>query len=116
MKLKEEPKKLWLEALRSGEYEQGQNVLEKAGKHCCMGVLCRVAMKNGVLVNTHIKDGDKTVFDHSDQFPSKSVWNWALEEEDGSDLPVNMEQTLAKMNDSGDYDFKEIADFIEKEY
>lgn len=34
-------KKKWLEALRSGKYVQGQNVLRSDGnRYCCLGVLC----------------------------------------------------------------------------
>lgn len=33
----------WLAALRSGNYTQGQGVLNKDNKMCCLGVLCDVA-------------------------------------------------------------------------
>lgn len=33
----------WVKALRSGKYKQGKGVLCDRGKHCCLGVLCRVA-------------------------------------------------------------------------
>lgn len=37
-------KKLWVSALRSGEYKQTGGVLKSAGKprFCCLGVLCEV--------------------------------------------------------------------------
>ncbi len=38
-------KKLWLEALRSGKYEQTRNRLNRYGMVCANGVLC-VALKN----------------------------------------------------------------------
>ncbi len=42
--MKPEVKALWLQALRSGEYEQGlQRLRSEVGTHvsyCCMGVLC----------------------------------------------------------------------------
>jgi hypothetical protein len=44
----------WVEALRSGEYEQGSLYLRKEGKHCCLGVLCELAdieiSEGGVMV------------------------------------------------------------------
>lgn len=41
-------KSLWVDALRSGEYEQGEGVLAEDGRYCCLGVLCEVAIKDGV--------------------------------------------------------------------
>ena len=33
----------WVEALRSGEYEQGRGALLRDGRYCCLGVLCVVS-------------------------------------------------------------------------
>jgi len=33
----------WLDALRSGEYEQGKNYLFNKGTYCCLGVAGRIA-------------------------------------------------------------------------
>ena len=39
--MKPKIKKLWIEALTSGEYKQGKGALNPAkGKFCCLGVLC----------------------------------------------------------------------------
>ena len=39
-------KKVWVEALRSGEYKQGKGMLYRPEEtHCCLGVLCKVAGK-----------------------------------------------------------------------
>lgn len=32
----------WLDALKSGEYQQGTKFLCKDGKYCCLGVACEV--------------------------------------------------------------------------
>src|SRR6185369_2249558 len=37
-----EIKAKWLEALRSGKYQQGTQFLRNKGKYCCLGVLCDV--------------------------------------------------------------------------
>lgn len=47
-------KATWVEALRSGEYEQGELYLRKDGRHCCLGVLCE-------LVGLQISDGGMMV-------------------------------------------------------
>lgn len=35
-----ELKKKWIEALRSGKYEQAKGVLRNGDAYCCLGVLC----------------------------------------------------------------------------
>jgi len=35
--------KRWVEALRSGEYEQGRNWLRRGDRYCCLGVACDIA-------------------------------------------------------------------------
>lgn len=47
-KLKKETKNMWLEALRSGKYKQGQGCLKKRNRHCCLGVL---AEEQGLIPN-----------------------------------------------------------------
>ena len=37
-----EIKAKWVAALRSGEYKQGQNFLNKGDQFCCLGVLCDI--------------------------------------------------------------------------
>lgn len=39
----------WIAALRSGQYEQGQGALNDGGRFCCLGVLCELAVADGVL-------------------------------------------------------------------
>lgn len=41
-KLKPEVKKLWLAALRSGEFQQTQQMLKSQQGYCCLGVLCEL--------------------------------------------------------------------------
>jgi len=44
-----EIKAQWVAALRSGEYVKGRNHLQKDGKFCCLGVLCELAVKAGIV-------------------------------------------------------------------
>lgn len=39
---------LWVDALRSGKYKQGQFRLCVDDKYCCLGVMCEVAIDGGV--------------------------------------------------------------------
>lgn len=49
--------KLWIQALRSGEFKQGLTSLcqkrekQKTYRYCCLGVACEVAIQNGVYLN-----------------------------------------------------------------
>lgn len=47
--MKPEIKEMWVKALRSGEYEQGMHQLVADNKYCCLGVLCDIARKCGVV-------------------------------------------------------------------
>lgn len=40
--MKQEIMEKWVEALRSGRYEQGRGRLRRGDKYCCLGVLCEV--------------------------------------------------------------------------
>lgn len=41
-------KERWVEALRSGDYEQGARRLSSAAGLCCLGVLCDLAVQDGI--------------------------------------------------------------------
>lgn len=100
VELNPDVKQRWIEALRSGKYEQGQGRLRDGDRYCCLGVLCEI---EGL-----VYDGE--------------VYYW---EGKGTDalvpygfgrninLDTDIEEQLAKMNDSGK-PFSEIADFIEE--
>lgn len=75
--MKKELKRLWIEALKSGEYEQGEGALKVSQKYdamtdaatilpkaqyCCLGVLADVAIKNGFLVEYEGKWVGETFF------------------------------------------------------
>lgn len=120
--MKEDVRKKWVEALRSGRYEQGQDYLAtETGKFCCLGVLCEIAVGEGVIPKPTLRwangvyrysygvDTIKTT-----QVPPREVWEWAglsqevpeaWTEEDG-------EIELTHLNDNGT-PFTEIADIIE---
>lgn len=96
-------KKLWIKALRSGKYKQGINQLKThcAGntyKHCCLGVLEEIAVKEGVIKRI------------AGTFLTKKVQKWAGLNEKNPQLG---KQTAAKLNDNGK-SFNFIADRIEK--
>src|SRR5271157_2972237 len=49
-KMNQEIKKQWLKELRSGEWIQGRRkLMNDDDKACCLGVLCDIAMRQGVI-------------------------------------------------------------------
>ena len=94
-------RKKWIEALRSGNYQQGRGMLKGPLGYCCLGVLCEIS-------------GMGTWFD--------SYYYEIEDERSGAVLPVKLREkiglsaeqqtNLIGMNDSGDT-FLEIADWIE---
>lgn len=45
----EQIKEQWVKALRSGDYKQGKTRLETDEGFCCLGVLCDLAVKAGII-------------------------------------------------------------------
>ena len=129
-----EIKKLWIDALLSGEYQQGQGYLHQIrdgeSQFCCLGVLCDLALKNGVSLHVSQRDEWVTEFNNSSESLPEAVMEWSgmtsvnggfhytvshrWEDLDGfiHDEQEEMEQSLAELNDNG-YTFEEIAKDIE---
>lgn len=106
--------KRWVAALRSGEYRQGDGLLRRDNKFCCLGVLCDLYDKE------HFTPAESHWVDESGyrQDPSTlefyvlplAVRDWA---EVDSRNPRVYDTVLSKMNDSG-AKFSEIAALIDQ--
>jgi len=110
-------RRLWVEALRSGDYEQGIGALnarsdDGVDRFCCFGVACEVAIANGVPVEKKRGSiGDYTYDGHAAFLP-RSVLRW-LGTDDMPVVTVNAQRhTLVDLNDDG-RSFEAIADLIE---
>lgn len=154
--------KEWVAALRSGEYEQARGALKEyrefdpsrgefgeyvnleKGRFCCLGVLCDLAERKGIVKGKPDVLGSTVMFDGTGGLPPLSVENWAgipawevtmpdglaqpqVEPEPCSDdgcqvcepapwLPPQKRIGLATLNDNHEWNFNEIADIIEKEW
>lgn len=102
----------WLKRLRSGNYRQGRNQLrvkppyERKAKYCCLGVLCR---SMGFDLNARI---------NLDGFPERMIWGEAGGTETApvelrQAVPGDLRGRLAMMNDSTEWNFKKIANWLE---
>lgn len=115
--MKQEIKKKWVTALRSGKYRQGRGKLKVALEeaeggfnfgHCCLGVLCDLRLKK---TTDPIKKRSLEFQIENGSFLPKNVIEWAGL--NGTN-PVINGVTLSSINDSGET-FEYIADVIEKE-
>lgn len=114
----------WLAALESGEIKQTRQYLGRSsGSRCCLGVLCDIAVEEGVIPAPAVKEDLTTGVKYliysgeSAQLPPK-VRKWAgLSDGDPfykRDRFNNV--TLATLNDSSKYNFKKIAEVIRKHF
>lgn len=128
-------KRAWIDALRSGHYEQGREYLftlwdpvSMAGGHCVYGVLCELAADKGVIppcsfrVLEEVKGEILTVGQYGKEraegYIPEEVARWA-----GLDPGMALEfvfpesgeapTTLMALNDDG-WTFKVLADLIER--
>jgi hypothetical protein len=127
-------KALWLDALRSGEYEQAKGYLKTDDGYCCLGVLCDIAVKNKVIPDPIRVTGESMpgwpaeepvyVFGEDKGYLTlpDSVREWAgLDEynpmvyaEKGDHSEDSPEKRpLSELNDNLGFDFNRIADRID---
>jgi hypothetical protein len=139
MGMNESIKKQWTDALRSGEYVQGRGQLgypvknidgTESGQFCCLGVLCEIAVKAGIVQRRAICDVS-FLKDESYQYGSAhgdeddTVLPFAVQEWAGlSSSDPNVADALALpgddrtvalsfLNDARGLSFNEIADAID---
>ena len=104
----------WIEALRSGEYEQTTGVLRNEKGYCCLGVLCDIYNKETGEGGWIQYAGDGYSFNGLEVYPPDEVCRWTGMENIPSILSLDGE-TLIGQNDGG-VPFNEIADVIERHF
>lgn len=102
--------KKWVEALRSGKYKQGTINLCRNNKYCCLGVLCEIAIENGLDIS-RVDNNGNIAFDGDFGGITKKVQEWIGIP---SSLGIYSGRALSSDNDQGKT-FQEIADIIESE-
>lgn len=112
-----EHRRLWVEALRSGKYQQTTGALhDNTGGFCCLGVACDISGL-GEWNPTYIEEYRTPDFRHEGTLET-DVRNWlglrGEEGEIGGDDETPPSTSLASLNDNGS-SFAEIADIIEAE-
>jgi hypothetical protein len=101
----------WVDALRSGKYKQGKGTLRRGDEFCCLGVLCEIAVKHGVIAPAK-KEEETNIFSYEGviwPLPPKVQSFAGVKNRFGKLDNIN---SLAKRNDTGTT-LLEIADLIE---
>lgn len=117
-----EIKAKWLEALRSGEYKQGTGSLctiqeDGTSWYCCLGVLCDLAAKEGV-VEIGLA-GREIYYGESDSYLPDRVQRWAgihdgIRPDAHNPRIGPASASLSELNDDQEASFEEIARIIEE--
>lgn len=119
----------WVAALRSGRYRQGTGSLtrfdaEGRPRHCCLGVLCEVALEAGVIANASVHrvasdvdlggERSERCYDGQYNYLPPSVVAWAgLDDRDPLVVYGGRSVTLSSLNDDRQLSFAIIADLVE---
>ena len=105
----------WVDALRSGEFEQTTGSLQDGDAYCCLGVACVVAEREGVKPRRRNHSGELIGGDMSCQPLEITDWLgiWSGNGEHEHDETFSSD-TLVDLNDQEAMTFAEIADHIEK--
>ena len=132
-KMNTEVKQKWIDALRSGKYEQGSEKLRSVQGYCCLGVLCDLYSQEQDaewefrgITETNLQPQDYWYFEDQSEFLPDSVKEWAglpvgnpavrvdvTEADDENDWFYTDE--IANLNDSG-YTFNELSNVIEQQF
>lgn len=118
--MKQEIKERWVEALRSGKYEQGTGSLTTgSGRYCCLGVLCDLAVADGAIEPPIVVEAGMLAYGtrgETEHLP-RVVQRWAGLDQDSPEVLVDPDegswQELVELNDNTGLNFHEIADLIE---
>jgi hypothetical protein len=119
--MNKEIKAHWIAKLREeGRRQTGGTLRDASGAQCCLGVLCEVAIEDGVIEAPTLPEGAKhyeyryTTDEGHDLWEAAllpgPVWRWAGLYDSNPDVGS---RAAAYLNDDLNYTFPEIADAIE---
>lgn len=133
MEVNKENMRLFIEALRSGEYRQVINNLARKvddeWRHCCLGVACEVALKHGVELNVEEKTIEYTsiqeertyrIYDQTSGVLPDAVVSWLGINSNDPALFISDEGPdriyATVLNDGHLWTFEQIADAFERTF
>lgn len=109
MDINKDELRIWIAALRSGEYQQAICYLQNSDGYCCLGVACRV-----LIPEDKLKVNEKGFLVGGHPWDQPHAPQWLMDINDH--FSKHHGGSLTVMNDSGKISFIEIADKLEKAY
>ena len=109
MKVQTKQFKVWITALRSGQFKQGENYLQNENGYCCLGVACLVTIPKRKLETDDMQFIIGAIPEDQQHAPK---WLKDINE----DFYEKTGHPLTIINDSGKYSFDDIADILELVY
>ena len=108
-------KRQWVDALRSGDYRQGRQLLRFGDEFCCLGVLSDLATKANVGIDVETLEDGTYRFDFFESLLPPSIRDWAGLDSRNPRVTVSdgHNRALSDLNDEG-ITFAEIADLIDE--
>lgn len=131
-KMNPEVKQKWIDALRSGKYEQGSGKLRTPNGYCCLGVLCDLYAQEhntqwefrGYDENANPHPMDYWYFEDRNYYLPESVMDWAglkthnplvrVDVEDNDEDNGYFQDEIANVNDLG-YTFMDLSKIIQEQ-
>jgi hypothetical protein len=115
-------KKLWVQPLRSGEFEEGKGYLVRHDRYCALGVLSLLSLLHGQC--TYNEEAGIGLFDNKRFSLSYNTMKWAAIAQEGNEflepgagkvkfIYQRKMVSIAGLNDSG-MTFPDLAKIIEK--
>ena len=103
----------WTRRLESGDYLQGRGKLQEQDRYCCLGVLCEIAVEQGVIQQPRFVGGVVTYGYYNTSVLPDSVAHWAgITPEGRLSQSIETWEDLTELNDNAGYSFKQIAEVI----
>lgn len=86
----------WLQALESGEYQQGVNNLCRDDHYCCLGIACEILFKHGLLARRTCSSNNRLMYGPVNEEIGNGFNSWR-----GDILPERARVALGLRSQSG---------------
>ena len=118
--MNQEIKTLWVQALRSKTYTQGQGDLRHNNDFCCLGVLCNLAVEAEIVNQNPCEFEGNTRYYYGEHettgYLPNEVMKWAGLLDDNPFIKLGERvREIATLNDEGT-DFETLANLIEAQF
>jgi hypothetical protein len=112
MNINKEELKIWINTLRSGEFQQTTGALQDENGYCCLGVACKVLIPKE---KQKFNDLGFLFGGTPDKQPNAPEWLKEINS-NYAHFHSKINKCIAELNDHEKFSFAQIADILEKTY